>query len=118
MKVMIKIGIMPKEQYQQRVMDIAAGRYKPRKGEPKIWFSSMKSFAEVMNDKNKVLLDIIRQQKPQSVSELAELSGRHKSNLSRTLKTMEKLGLVEMKKRDHTKVPVVTAEQFELRAEF
>ena len=35
---------------------------------------------------------------PDSLTELAELAGRSKSNLSRTLNTMSRHGLVELKK--------------------
>jgi len=43
------------------------------------------------------LLEIIATQNPGSITELARLSGREKSNLSRTLKTMAMYGLVELK---------------------
>jgi len=42
----IIVGVMPKEQFQKRMFDIAAGRIKPKRGEPKIWFHSMKSLAK------------------------------------------------------------------------
>jgi predicted transcriptional regulator len=45
---------------------------------------------------NKLLLELIARAKPQSMTELAELSGRQKSNLSRTLRTMEHYGLVKL----------------------
>ncbi|MEZ5449650.1 MAG: hypothetical protein R3E89_11915 [Thiolinea sp.] len=38
MKKAMKVGIMPREQFQQRLLDIAAGRYKPEGDEPKVWF--------------------------------------------------------------------------------
>ena len=37
-------------------------------------------------------------QQPKSITELETLSGRAKSNLSRTLKSMERFGLVELLK--------------------
>ena len=40
---------------------------------------------------------MIAREKPASLTELAELAGRSKSNLSRTLKTMSRYGLVELK---------------------
>ena len=40
----------------------------------------------------------IASERPDSLTELAELAGRSKSNLSRTLKTMSRYGLVELKK--------------------
>jgi predicted transcriptional regulator len=87
---------MPREQFQQRLLDIAAGRYKPAKEEPKIWFSSMKSLSEVLSDNNMRLLKMIEENQPETLKELATLSGRKTSNLSRTLKTMERYGIVEL----------------------
>ena len=45
-----------------------------------------------------MLLDLIIEQQPQSLAELDALSGRAKSKLSRTLKSMERFGLVELLK--------------------
>ena len=42
----LKIGIMPREKFQQRILDITSGKYKPKRNEPKIWFHSMKSVGE------------------------------------------------------------------------
>ena len=43
----LKIGIMPREQLQRRILDIASGKIKPKSSEPKIWFNSIKSLGEV-----------------------------------------------------------------------
>jgi predicted transcriptional regulator len=50
----------------------------------------------VLSDKNRLLLDLIIERQPNSIAELETLSGRAKSNLSRTLKSMERFGLVEL----------------------
>ena len=110
----IKIGIMSTEEVSQRVIDIAAGRYVPKRGEPKIWFSSMKSLAEVLSDNNRALLKIIAESKPENIKELAEISGRKPSNLSRTLKTFEKYGFVEMVATKRSKRPVAKAMDFDI----
>ena len=94
----IVIGIMPQEKIRQRVSSIAKGDYKPKSGEPKIWFTSMKSLAEVLSDENRALLKVIQQTQPESISSLAELTGRKPGNLSRTLKTMSNYGIVEMRR--------------------
>jgi hypothetical protein len=49
----IVIGVMPQEQIWARAIAIAKGEYKPKPGEPKIWFTSMKSVAEVLSDQNR-----------------------------------------------------------------
>jgi len=49
----IAIGIMSHEKIRERMLAIAKGDYKPKPGEPKIWFTSMKSLAEVLSDENR-----------------------------------------------------------------
>jgi len=93
----VKVGIMPLKDFQAYTKAIVAGKHKRKRGEPKIWFSSMASLAQVLSDQNRELLSLIAEQKPASISELARLSDRSQSNLTRTLKKMESYGLVKMK---------------------
>ena len=60
-----------------------------------IWFDSLKSVANVLSIENQQLLKVIQEQQPQSVTELAELTGRAVSNVSRTLKSMNLSGIIE-----------------------
>ncbi|MFM0053723.1 HVO_A0114 family putative DNA-binding protein [Caballeronia grimmiae] len=90
----LKIGIATFEEYKARTMAIARGEYVPKADEPKIWFQSVESFSRVLTAKNRELLALIAKTHPASMNELAEATGRAKSNLSRTLKTMERYGLV------------------------
>ena len=94
----LKVGISSYENMKARTLAIARGEYKPKRGEPRIWFTSMGSFARVLSDQNRALLELISETQPDSITELANLSGRAKSNLSRTLKTLERYGLVHLKK--------------------
>jgi predicted transcriptional regulator len=110
------IGIASQQAIRARALAIARGDHQPRPNEPKIWFTSMRSLAEVLSDDNRALLRVIREQKPASLSQLAELTGRAPSNLSRTLKTMERYGLVEMQRKLRIVRPVVTASEFVIRA--
>ncbi|HEY0197930.1 MAG TPA: MarR family transcriptional regulator [Rhodanobacter sp.] len=115
MKKMV-IGIASQQAIRARALSIARGEHQPRPNEPKTWFTSMRSLAEVLSDDNRALLRVIRELKPESLSQLAEFSGRAPSNLSRTLKTMERYGLVEMQRELRTVRPVVTASEFVIRA--
>lgn len=112
----IVIGIATQEAIRDRALAIARGERKPAAGEPKIWFTSMRSLAEVLSDDNRALLRVIREQKPESLSQLAEFTGRAPSNLSRTLKTMERYGLVEMRRTLRNVQPVATASEFVIQA--
>ncbi|MGI9488966.1 MAG: helix-turn-helix domain-containing protein [Geminicoccaceae bacterium] len=94
----LKIGIASYDQMKERTMAVARGELKHRRGDPKVWFTSMESVAKVLSDRNRALLELIATAKPDSLTELAELSGRHKPNLSRTLKTMANYGLIRLQK--------------------
>ena len=86
----LKIGIISKKDYIKRTLAIAKGEYKPRKNEPKVWFESTKSMSQILSTENQELLRVIINNKPRSITELEEITKRKKSNLSRTLKTLEK----------------------------
>nr|EES51718.1 MAG: transcriptional regulator-like protein [Leptospirillum ferrodiazotrophum] len=113
MKV-LRIGIMPQEKIRERMLSIAKGEYRPGPSEPKIWFSSIKSLAEVLSDENRALLKVIAETKPQSISDLASITGRKPSNLSRTLKTMSNYGIVELRRENRHVRPIVQTTRFQI----
>jgi len=115
MKVLV-IGIMPQEKIRERILSIARGEYRPKPGEPKVWFTSMKSLSEVLSDDNRALLKAIRDIGPESVSNLAVRTGRKPGNLSRTLRTMERYGIVEMRREKNRVYPIVKAVEFRIVA--
>ena len=111
----LKIGIAGYDRMKARTMAIARGEHKPARGEPTVWFTSIESFAKVLSGRNRELLETIAREEPDSLTELAELAGRSKSNLSRTLKTMSRYGLVELSEGERgTVVPRVPYDQVRL----
>ena len=112
----MKIGIISKEDYIKRTLAIAKGEYKPRKNEPKVWFESTKSMSQILSAENQELLRVIIDKRPGSITELEDMTKRKKSNLSRTLKTLEKYGIVELNKIKGKIMPKVKATDF--RVEF
>ncbi|PID64293.1 MAG: transcriptional regulator [Gammaproteobacteria bacterium] len=112
----VRIGIMPQEKIRERMLLIARGSYKPKADDPKIWFTSMRSLAEVLSDENRALLHVIKETEPNSIKELSEATGRKPGNLSRTLKTLSSYGIVELIKDSKQVKPVVKAVEFEILA--
>jgi predicted transcriptional regulator len=100
----LKIGIASYNQMKERTIAIARGRLKPKLGEPKVWFTSTESFAKVLSNKNRALLDVIAKRRPLSLQELARYTGRKPSNLSRTLKTMEHYGFVRLRRGERGQI--------------
>jgi predicted transcriptional regulator len=96
MKKTLRVGIASPAEMKARTMAIARGTIKPSSDDPKVWFTSTESFAKVLSNRNRALLDLIAQTEPESLQELAEKTGRAASNLSRTLRTMERYGFVRL----------------------
>ena len=61
----------------------------------------------ILSRRNRELLHMIAETDPASLQDLVDLTGRAKSNLSRTLKTMERVGLVRLERNGRTVVPRV-----------
>jgi len=114
MTKVMKVGIISREDYAKRSIAIAKGKYTPRREEPNIWFESLKSMSQVLSSDNQNLLKVIIDHKSRSLAELEKLSDRKKSNLSRTLKTLEKYGIVELPKKEGKLVPRVMATDFKV----
>jgi len=110
----LKIGIMSRDDYRHRTIEIASGRSKASKNDPKVWFESIRSLAQVLSPENQNLLRVILEHEPQSLVELERLSQRKKSNLSRTLRTLESFGIVELPRNSGKLAPRVLATDFRL----
>ena len=92
----LKIGIATYEEMKARTLAIARGELATKAEDPKVWFTSPESFAKLLSNKNRALLAAISEQHPPSISALAQATGRAPGNLSRSLRTMERYGLVKL----------------------
>ncbi len=98
------VGIATYEEMKARSIAIAKGEISPKRSDPKVWFTSVESFAKVLSRRNVELLQIIAEHQPVGYAELVKLSGRKKSSLSRTLRTMERHGLVRLEAGPERKI--------------
>ena len=74
----------------------------------------VQSMAQVLSSENQKLLKIIKEQEPASLKELERVSGRKRSNLSRTLNTMSRYGIVDLVKQNRSVKPIVIATDFKV----
>jgi predicted transcriptional regulator len=111
----LRVGIANYDEMKALTMAIARGERKLGPREPRIWFPSTESFAKVLSAGNCELLRVIAEKAPGSLDELAALTGRKKSNLSRTLKTMANYGLVRLERGMRGRIaPKVVHKRIEL----
>ena len=100
----LKVGIASYEEMKARTMAVAQGERRIKAEEPKVWFTSTESFAKVLSAGNRELLRVIAEKAPGSLDELARITGKAKSNLSRTLRTMEGYGLVRLERGERGRI--------------
>lgn len=68
-------------------------------------FNSVAALMRLLTPENRRLLAVIRERQPQSIAELADLTGRAAPNVTRTLAKLEAAGFVTMKTVARRKVP-------------
>jgi predicted transcriptional regulator len=104
----LRVGIATYEEMKAMTMAVARRRRRLTAADPKVWFLSTESFARVLTASNRELLRVIAEKAPGSLEEMAELTGRKKPNLSRTLKTMERYGLVRLERGERSRLIATT----------
>ena len=68
-------------------------------------FNSVEALARLLTPDNRRLLAVIRDRKPRSVAELAQMTGRAAPNVTRTLAKLEAAGFVTMETIGRRKAP-------------
>lgn len=91
-----RIGIMSEKLIRMRLLAIAQGKYKPQPNEPRVWYTSINAISQILRPENIELLRLIDSERPESLTQLSELTGRAKSNLSNTLKVLSEKGFVRL----------------------
>lgn len=69
-------------------------------------FESAEVLLRLLTPENRMLLRLIRDERPQSVADLARLSKRAEPNLLRTLGKLEAFGLIEMQSEGRRRIPI------------
>lgn len=93
---------------REEMKTVARGEKKAPKDAGGVSFDSAEALLRLLTPQNRELLGVIRDKKPQSIAELAELTGRAQPNLTRTLGKLEAIGFVRFKTVDRRKVPTVS----------
>ncbi len=89
--------------------ECAAGGKKP------IPVTSLDKLTRLLSGRNMWLLNLIRKSEPQSVAELARLSGRPKASLTLTLRRLESFGIIKFREiSGRRKVPLVVCDKLML----
>ena len=102
----MKRPIVPIEELERDMRAVARGEKEPPSYAGADTFNSANALIRLLIPENRRLLMIIRDHEPQSIAELAKLTDRAASNVTRTLAKLEAIGLIRMDTAARRKVPV------------
>lgn len=112
---MTEYRIQSHDDLKKEMMAVARGKQPAPKDAATPSFNSVEALMRLLTPENRALLAVIRDRKPRSIAELAEITGRAQPNLTRTLAKLEAVGFVRMRTVERRKVP--TAAVHRLRVE-
>ena len=93
---------------------VARGEKAAPKNAGGISFDSVDALLRLLTPQNRALLAVIRDKKPQSIAELAELTGRAQPNLTRTLGKLEAIGFVRFMSVNRRKIPMAAVRSLKI----
>lgn len=108
---MKKPRIISHEDLKAQMQAVARGEIPAPPDAGEMSFNSVEALARLLTPENRHLLALIRDEKPQSVAELARLTGRDAPNLTRTLDKLGAMGLLTFETEGRRKVPTATVDR-------
>ena len=111
---MTEYKIQSHESLQKEMMAVARGEKPAPKDAAVPSFNSIEALMRLLTPENRELLAAIRDRKPQSIAELAEITGRAQPNLTRTLAKLEAVGFVRMRLVERRKVPTAAVRKLHI----
>lgn len=114
---MKRFKIQSTRSLEQEMRAVARGERKAPKDAAAPSFESVEALLRLLTPENRELLATIRDREPQSIAELAEITGRAQPNLTRTMRKLETVGFVRMKSVKRRKVPIITVQPFSIKVD-
>ena len=111
---MTSVKIQSHASLRKEMVAVAKGEIPAPKNASGISFESVEALMRLLTPENRALLAVIRDSKPPSIAELAELVGRKPPNVTRTLGKLVAIGFVRMETVRRRKVPVVAIRPFRI----
>jgi len=112
---MSRIKIQTMRELRNEMLHVARGKKRAPRHASAPSFESVDVLLRLLTPQNRRLMATIRDNRPASIAELARMSGRAPSNLTRTLQKLEAAGLVRMETFKNTKTPVPAVTKLQLK---
>lgn len=107
------IGIASPKEIRDKLFAAARGERPPVTDEAKIWMSP-EALMRLLTADNRRLLSVMAQERPRSVSALAERLGRDQGNVSRALAPLVEAGFVRLVSAGRERRPEIVVERLRI----
>ncbi|MCE7651752.1 HVO_A0114 family putative DNA-binding protein [Vibrio fluvialis] len=106
-----RIGVASEDLIRRHMISVAAGNISHNKHLPTFWFTSLDEVSKLLCNENIELMLLISRKKPES---LAEISGHHIRELSRTLDDLSSKGFIQFEEKGSACRPIAVFTDFEI----
>lgn len=109
-----RIGVMSEDLIRRHMINVTSGNTNHNKDLPTFWFTSLNEASKLLCNENIELMHQISREKPESLAELAEISGHHIRELSRTLDDLSSKGFIQFEEKGNACRPIALFTDFEI----
>ncbi|EHM8929843.1 transcriptional regulator [Escherichia coli] len=109
-----KIGILSEELARKRMIRIAEGKVTSEEPYPQFLFESLAALSQLLSNENVELLNLIAREKPNSLDELAEMSGRSIKDVTDAFEALSSKGFACLDVRGMESRPIALFTKFEI----
>ncbi|EPR5033279.1 transcriptional regulator [Vibrio alginolyticus] len=109
-----KIGILSEELARKRMIRIAERKVIPEESYPLFLFESLVALSQLLSNENVELLNLMACEKPNSLDELAEISGRSIKDVTDAFEALSSKGFAYLDVRGMESRPIALFTTFEI----
>jgi predicted transcriptional regulator len=109
----LKVGIATRDYIRDRTINIASGKLKPSRDDPKVWFTSIQDLAAVFSEQSMLLLEILRSSPRFTLEEIAKSVSRRAGDVEGQLLTFQSFGLVDLEEDEEGRITEVKPRQYD-----
>jgi len=108
------IGILSEELARKRMIRIAEGKVTSKEPYPQFLFESLAALSQLLSNENVELLNLIAREKPNSLDDLAEMSGRSIKDVTDTFEALSSKGFACIETKGGQSRPIALFTTFEI----
>ncbi|HAS6981698.1 transcriptional regulator [Vibrio parahaemolyticus] len=109
-----RIGVASEYLIRRHMISVAAGNISHNKHLPTFWFTSLNEASKLLCNENIELMLLISREKPETLADLAEISGHHIHELSRKIDALSSKGFVQFEEKGIACRPIALFSDFEV----